>query len=307
MPEKVTCIPDPSGLPAGAASKATDQAISLTQEDLEAVAVLFAAIKTLRSQNHEANIESMTIAFDAHVHSVLGRLNERIAAMKGDKYRKQAEIVMAKHGLFDVCFQEVIHHATSINPQLGAVIRKLRLVHTSLLQSFPPLLAASRAKNDEDINILKEQAEQSEGETSQLLVAAEMMEKELQEQQHEIQRLRAELARATEENDTLKSTYYRRPEKIVGNSKTVKEVAVTKEVGGSTRRSGGQETFKGTSSEDDNSTAQAVVVRNLTLKQLKEFIYLIYASKERHDKKSLLARLPKETMEQHMYTFLNQR
>ena len=47
--------------------------------------------------------------------------------------------------------------------------------------------------------------------------------------------------------------------------------------------------------------------RNLTLKQMKDTIEEIYSSKQRNDKKFREMKLPKETMEQHMYTFLNQK
>lgn len=48
-------------------------------------------------------------------------------------------------------------------------------------------------------------------------------------------------------------------------------------------------------------------VRALTLKQLKDMIEEIYASKTKYDQKYAEAKLPRETMEQHMYTYLNQK
>ncbi|KAF0716516.1 hypothetical protein As57867_002803, partial [Aphanomyces stellatus] len=47
--------------------------------------------------------------------------------------------------------------------------------------------------------------------------------------------------------------------------------------------------------------------KNLTLKQLKDLVEAIYASKRKHDQLNVDAKAPKETMEQHMYTYLNQR
>jgi len=47
--------------------------------------------------------------------------------------------------------------------------------------------------------------------------------------------------------------------------------------------------------------------RVLTLKMMKDMINEIYVSKEEYDKKCYEAKLPKETMEQHMYTYLNQK
>lgn len=47
--------------------------------------------------------------------------------------------------------------------------------------------------------------------------------------------------------------------------------------------------------------------KTLTLKQLKDFIEEIYESKLKFDQKAIENKLPRETMEQHMYTFLNQK
>ena len=48
-------------------------------------------------------------------------------------------------------------------------------------------------------------------------------------------------------------------------------------------------------------------VRTLTLKQLKDLILDMYLQKQKYDEKCAESRLPKETMEQYMYTYLNQR
>jgi hypothetical protein len=54
-----------------------------------------------------------------------------------------------------------------------------------------------------------------------------------------------------------------------------------------------------------NSALGQINVRVLTLKQLKDAIEEINESKQKYDKKNLEAKLPRETMEQHMYTLLN--
>ena len=48
-------------------------------------------------------------------------------------------------------------------------------------------------------------------------------------------------------------------------------------------------------------------VRTLTQKQLKDLIADIYTQKQKYDEKCGENRLPRETMEQYMYTYLNQR
>merc|ERR1711966_348486 len=47
--------------------------------------------------------------------------------------------------------------------------------------------------------------------------------------------------------------------------------------------------------------------RELSLKQLLTFIDELYESKEKYDAKCRDAKLPRETMEQHLYTYLNQK
>jgi hypothetical protein len=47
--------------------------------------------------------------------------------------------------------------------------------------------------------------------------------------------------------------------------------------------------------------------RQLTLKQLKDLIGDIYLQKKRYDEMSAESKQPWETMEQFMYTYLNQR
>merc|ERR1719460_1758580 len=47
--------------------------------------------------------------------------------------------------------------------------------------------------------------------------------------------------------------------------------------------------------------------RELTHRQLQDFIVEVYASKVKFDAKCREAKLPRETMEQHLYTYLNQK
>lgn len=56
-----------------------------------------------------------------------------------------------------------------------------------------------------------------------------------------------------------------------------------------------------------NNSQIIIGTRILTVKMLKDMIYEIYNSKESYDKKCNENRLPRETMEQHMYSYLNQK
>ncbi|KAG7387573.1 hypothetical protein PHYPSEUDO_013967 [Phytophthora pseudosyringae] len=64
--------------------------------------------------------------------------------------------------------------------------------------------------------------------------------------------------------------------------------------------------------QTDSSTQAAaakvtVSVRNLSLKQLVDLINCVYESKAKYDARAITAGAPRETMEQHLYTYLNTR
>lgn len=56
-----------------------------------------------------------------------------------------------------------------------------------------------------------------------------------------------------------------------------------------------------------NNSQVIISTRVLTIKMLKDMINEIYQSKELYDRKCTENKMPKETMEQHMYSFLNQK
>ncbi len=58
---------------------------------------------------------------------------------------------------------------------------------------------------------------------------------------------------------------------------------------------------------NNNYQNQPICNRVFTIKMMKEVINDIYSSKEDFDKKSEENKMPKETLEQHMYTYLNQK
>ena len=54
----------------------------------------------------------MDKAFDNHVKGIFGQLEVRLPSMD-DPQLRNVEIIMAKHGLYDAAFQQVIHICTA--------------------------------------------------------------------------------------------------------------------------------------------------------------------------------------------------
>ena len=147
------------------------------------------------------------------------------------------------------------------------------------------------------------------GETAQLLQAAEMLEKEAEahSEQKEIMaekfekernRLVLENKRLREANESLR----RQVKEGGGRVSSIRKSAKKKS-------RGARGESKTTTSKKKSSPIKVgdVTVRDLSLKQLKDHINAIYASKLAFDEKCKDAHLPRETMEQHMYTYLNQK
>ena len=112
-------------------------------------------------------------------------------------------------------------------------------------------------------------------------------------------RLVLENKRLREANESL-----RRQVKEGGRVSSIRSSAKKK-----SRGARGGESKTTTTSKKKSSPIKVgdVTVRDLSLKQLKDHINAIYASKLAFDEKCKDAHLPRETMEQHMYTYLNQK
>jgi hypothetical protein len=167
----------------------------------------------------------MDKAFRDHADAVFRRLRGSLSKLE-EEFERSAETLMAKHGLFDVCFQEVISYAEKINPDLCRVLRKIRSAHTSMFQAFPPIVGEARdfsksvveeiraesergiqrvrADTIKETDLLKADLSRSEMETNQLLEAAELLEEEVKTKDGEVEKLRRALKQARLENANLR-------------------------------------------------------------------------------------------------------
>ena len=211
--------------------------------------MLFGAIKSLHGGLNAEQDRRMTTAFETHLQTVVSRLHDRLDNMK-DSAQRHTEILMAKHGLYDVCFQEMITFAYGLNPQFSSVLRRICTVHSELFQTIEGVLAATALENAQ----LRNKLATSESETAQLLEAAETLEKEAETHQAEMLALRKQLRKLQAENDQLRnssSTEWPKNER-------------------STTKKGSQPPPPPSSNQQRLSMDDATyTVRNLTLKQLK--------------------------------------
>ncbi|KAG7397965.1 hypothetical protein PHYBOEH_011894 [Phytophthora boehmeriae] len=176
----------------------------------------------------------------------------------------------------------------------------------------------------------KANSAQNQNQLKQLLDVAESLENDLEAVQSKLQQETARREQVEQENRDLKRE---RSSSVQGNSRAAGSRSSearwrsnSNNVGTTTqstrrirKRSVGRDSTTSGPVEDvhhpevTSSTqvppppAPTVTVRILTLKQLVDLIQCVYASKVKYDARATTAGAPRETMEQHLYTYLNTR
>ena len=178
--------------------------------------MLFNMIKGLNG-NIDAELDrKMTTGFESHLQNVVKRLNERLKSMK-EPAQRHTEILLAKHGLYDLCFQELITYAGNTNQQLQDSLRKICNVHSDLFEHLESVLSTTVGENVE----LQRKLEQAESESTQLLQAATTLEKEAEEHRAETIELKEQMKKLQMRNRQLES----QPSQYRGNDVVVKATA----------------------------------------------------------------------------------
>jgi hypothetical protein len=317
--------------------------IAMTEDDLESVALLFGALKALRGTVAGVDDAALTVAFDAHVEAVMNSLRDKLEK-EANPFVRQAEILQAKHDLYDIVAAHAAEHAAggSGSREFGAVLRKLRAVQRAIVAEFPHVVQDTVAFGARKLSREQAATMRADSKVQELVEAASFLEGELQkklegrgdmERRFEAERmhLTTELRKLQEENAELRVALRQLGRgDIVGKQGSPGKSSVASSVTGpppstgyAARHAATRETVLGTEATpshapfvDPGSSATSIatasvsggaaVVKALTLKQLRTLIEAIYTSKQRFDEKCSKAKLPRETLEQHMYTYLNQ-
>ena len=312
---------DDSDAPGGARkafSPSFSRDVALTQDDLEKVASMYG--KILSMQNKQPEDSRYLGNFDAHVQKVMKGLSTTLEGLE-DPFLRQGEILRAKHKLYDVCFKELVEHAEMSSPQFGQVLRMLHEVHGNLFGKFPAVLHEMRPHYVQKLADMHSEVVRAERETNMLLEAAEVLEKEAVSHAEEKSTLRkaideakanhqAEISELKAQNEKLQQTLANCSEGSSRGRSLVSAVAKSyKSAPRATRSSPVAPSRSDRAANEGGSKPRRkpAVIRNLSLKQLKDYVEQIYVSKIKFDEKCSAAHLPRETLEQHMYTYLNQR
>jgi hypothetical protein len=144
-------------------------------------------------------------------------------------------------------------------------------------------------------------------ETSMILMASEGLEKQVSALQKENKRLAADLQQSQDELASTLELLQKENKtflhKIIALSKQTAETSVSSTIVNKVRKEITPKVYNNTIIMN-NRIAQG---RELSFKQLKETIEEVYSTKLKYDEKCRESKAPIETMDQYMFTFLNQK
>eukprot|EP00752_Nemacystus_decipiens_P014257 g12678.t1 len=145
----------------------------VSEGDLESVALLFGRITALRRRggglaSTGGHDRDEAAPLDAHVRGVMRTMKERLASLR-DGPLQDAEVIMAKHGLYSICFQELILLADDIHPGLRCALEKLRDAHESLLQDVPGIVQRTLDEYKQEVSDVRADKERDAQEAGKLV------------------------------------------------------------------------------------------------------------------------------------------
>ncbi|EKF31050.1 hypothetical protein MOQ_005121 [Trypanosoma cruzi marinkellei] len=240
--------------------------------------------------------------FNTYVANVVRHLCALTAA-EPDPSSREGEKLKAKKVLYEYCLDELCRVVSGRDAVLGRALTEVSKAQASLLESYDYLWRHI----NEDMN-------------GRIAV----MKKDMQDAIQEIESLMGQLGQKENESNggsgtnTVNGMELQRLQEEVGRLRTENERLQTKlrlvEVSAFSPDAVAPGALRNSSNSADpsrvspsSSRAPQSGSKVLTLKQLKQAIEDIYASKSKYDIKCSESHLPRETMEQHMYTYLNQR
>ena len=241
--------------------------------------------------------------FEDYTKSVLAHLQQLIQTEE-DPLKREAQILTAKKILFEYCFCEVVRGSQRFDPVLAQSLETLQDTYAQLLSSYERLTK----------NIFEEKARR-----------VEEMRIEMQKPIQEIESLMAQLEAkegGAGGNSAAFDQERRKYVEEIGWLRTENEKLQTRLRQSELARQSGAGAFNssrslvagasspsriGAGDSMARPTPPPIGSKVLTQRQLRDCIEEIYASKSKYDIKCAETHLPRETMEQHMYTHLNQK
>lgn len=206
-----------------------------------------------------------------------------LTASDDDPLCQEGEVLKARRLLLDYCFSELNQYITQKDPVLGRGVAALLKYDSFLGDSYDAHWRRVIRDRDTRFALMKQDMKEAIAQIETLMT----------------QLAASGLSEPNEPSAHSANTQRHRvsPSALFTPERTAQQTPTHRTTLGQHRDAG---------AEVQRSPSHPRV-KVLTLKQLKDVIEDIYASKSKYDAKCRDCGLPRETMEQHMYTYLNQR
>ncbi|KAL9655108.1 hypothetical protein ABK040_008889 [Willaertia magna] len=224
----------------------------------------------------------------------------------------QNEVMNGRRILFDKSFDEVVHHVGNYDRKLASVLTIVKNSYSGLLEDYYTFSSRSVEEYNKRLRVMQKDLDNADKEIGQLLEAAEALQQSAQDSEMAkrkvVQELEKEKDKYLEEIGYLKTELEKYKNRL--KQFQMNRQKLSTQVSLSPSKILKQNTATA-SSPSVSKTSQVSSPRGntkaLSLRQLKEIIEEIYISKQKFDEKCAETKLPKETLEQHLYTYLNQK
>ncbi|CAK60189.1 unnamed protein product (macronuclear) [Paramecium tetraurelia] len=285
-------------------SMSAQQEITLQQYDLEQMAILYDNIREYKKDEQDDKL------FDQQIRTIMLDLQSKVKQNNPD-HLTNLYILTAKYNLYEICFKSILKYFKSNEKKLDLIFTKIHDMHLSIFNDMSNVIQSvkSSSKNTSQLQINQKQLD-----LSQQQQPDKSVENRLRQELKELQQINNELENENKKYLDLLIKHSKGEKVSLPNSENTQKQSdayqtqhFTKSLQQQNTQQYNNQIFSSKQSQQVNSIPQQVNVRNLTLKQLKDVINEIYESKQKFDQKCSDSKLPRETMEQHMYTFLNQK
>lgn len=268
---------------------------SFTDYELTEVAGLYDKVRELWRDAGSDYDNNLVDEFDIKIKAILDDLSA--STKDRDSVQIKGNILMAKYSMYKFVIDKAVEFLHCTEHRAGEILNQgIEVIDTTIgevlgLFNYLPTPITDRKREPA-----------VDKETAEVLEAAELLEEELVAQKQQNATLKKELDELRIEMEAVQEENKKYLDMIIKQSKSNAENAL----------SNTSFTYNPRSTTFIRSQSQLQVSSNgqgrvLTLKQLKDTIEEIYTSKIKYDLKCTEGKMPRETMEQYMWTFLNQK
>ena len=283
---------------------------SIKQEELERVAEIYESIRELyRAKNPETD-DVLAEALENHIRDAMSELYERLSE---DAPNSILDVYVNKtrNQLFQLCAEKLVGYIEWLEAPVGKLLAQVLGEQMDLFTET----------NDKLLNALKEiesvndRHEEGKRETEQILHAAEELENQIQALTAERDVFKEQVFKAKDENSLqmqqLQEENRSYLEKIIKMSKQLSSKPAENSMMLAPQPS---PTKKEVLKEKESKPYFSIkpfnvnipaTIRELSLKQMKDFIEELYLNKAKFDQKCFEVHQPRETLSQYLQTYLN--